>query len=226
MTRESVVYVHGLWATPADSLLLRRRLSREFRVEAFRYATVASSMTDVTDALADFVGSLATPILHLVGHSLGGLVIHRFLARYPQQPPGRVVFLGVPVVGSRLAQRVGQWTWGAAVLGRCVAEELLAARERRWTIDRPLGVIAGTRALGLAPIIARMPGEDRLANDGTVAVSETRMPGATDHITVRASHLGLLMSARVARETSLFLREGHFALSSPGVGRSRSARSS
>jgi hypothetical protein len=49
-------------------------------------------------------------------------------------------------------------------------------------------------------------------NDGTIGVSETRMPGATDHIALPVSHLGMLMSARVARETGLFLTQGHFSL--------------
>lgn len=264
MTRESIVYVHGLWATPAESLLLRRRLSRAFTVETFRYATVASSMTEVADQLASFVAALAPRTLHLVGHSLGGLVIYRFLERHPGQPPGRVVFIGTPVAGSLLARDVGRWRWGAAVLGRCVAEELLVERERRWTVPRPLGIIAGTRPLGLVPLFARSlhnghdphPGAaagargggderdgwkerhgaaddviaectvvDDDANDGTVAVSETRLPGAADHITVSASHLGLLLSARVADEASLFLREGYFALSRRSSSRSSSARS-
>ena len=224
MPRESVVYVHGLWATPAESLLLRRRLSREFEVEAFRYATFASSMADAADRLAALVAQLAPRTLHLVGHSLGGLVIYRFLERHPDSPPGRVVFLGVPTVGSRLARDVGRWSLGAAVLGRCVADELLVERERRWVDPRPLGIIAGTRPLGLAPLLLQRGG-DAGPNDGTVAVSETRLPGAADHITVGASHMGLLMSARVAEETSLFLREGHFALSRRSSSRSSSARS-
>ncbi len=240
MSGETVVYVHGLWATAAESLWFRRRLSREFRLETYRYASVASSMAEVTDGLASFVAALAPQTLHLVGHSLGGLVIQRFLERHPDPPWGRVVFLGVPAAGSVLARTVARLRWGGAVLGRCVAEELLVERERRWSVPRPLGIIAGTRPLGLVPLIARIvqprgaadvasvPGSAGLeadASDGTVAVSETHLPGATDHITVRASHLGLLLSQRVAYETSLFLREGHFALSRPFPGANR-ARSS
>ncbi|HEV2286271.1 MAG TPA: hypothetical protein VGR80_09525, partial [Steroidobacteraceae bacterium] len=49
-------------------------------------------------------------------------------------------------------------------------------------------------------------------NDGTVAVSETRLPGATDHIVLPVSHLGMLVSARVAHETGRFLTEGRFSV--------------
>ena len=48
-------------------------------------------------------------------------------------------------------------------------------------------------------------------NDGTIAVSETRMPGMSDDLVLPVSHLGMLVSARVARETGLFLTEGLFS---------------
>jgi hypothetical protein len=38
------------------------------------------------------------------------------------------------------------------------------------------------------------------------------MPGASDHIVLPVSHLGMLVSARVAREVGLFLTQGHFSL--------------
>jgi hypothetical protein len=48
------------------------------------------------------------------------------------------------------------------------------------------------------------------ANDGTVAVSETKLPGAKAHIVLPVSHTGMLLSARVAFETGQFLELGHF----------------
>ena len=92
-------------------------------------------------------------------------------------------------------------------MGQSVAEELLQPRERRWTHARELGVVAGTQAIGVGQLLADF-NED---NDGTIAVSETRMPGMSDHIVLPVSHLGMLMSARVARETGLFLTEGRFS---------------
>jgi hypothetical protein len=48
-------------------------------------------------------------------------------------------------------------------------------------------------------------------NDGTVAVAETRLPGATDHIVVRASHFSILWSADAAIQVIAFLESGRFA---------------
>jgi pimeloyl-ACP methyl ester carboxylesterase len=207
---EEVVYVHGLWMSGGESLLLRRRLSREFGMEVypFRYAAAASTMTEITARLQRFVRDLRASRLHFVGHSLGGLVIYRFLERYPQQPPGRVVFLGTPSVASRAAVQAGHIRLVASLMGRSVADELLRPRERRWAADRDLGIIAGTQPLGFGQILAKFE-EDC---DGTIGVSETQLPGATDHITLPVSHLGMLVSARVARETGEFLQEGRFSL--------------
>jgi pimeloyl-ACP methyl ester carboxylesterase len=110
-----------------ESLLLRRRLSREFGMDVhpFRYAAAASTMTEITSRLQRFVRDLKASRLHFVGHSLGGLVIYRFLERYPQQPPGRVVFLGTPSVASRAAVQAGHIRLVASLMGRPVADELL-----------------------------------------------------------------------------------------------------
>jgi pimeloyl-ACP methyl ester carboxylesterase len=193
-----------------ESLFLRHRLAHDFALtlHPLRYSAASSSMCDITARLQDFVRELAAPEVHFIGHSLGGLVIHRFLERYPQQPTGRVVFLGTPCVGSRAAERASRFAPVAHLMGQSVAEELLQPRERRWAHALPLGIVAGTQPIGFGQLLADFD-ED---NDGTIAVSETRMPGAADHIVLPVSHLGMLLSARVAEETGLFLTRGHFSV--------------
>ena len=204
-----VVFVHGLWLSGRESLVLRRRLARQFgfRVHRFPYRTLACSMAEITGRLHSFVRALGSPCVHLVGHSLGGLVIYRFLERYPEQPGGRVVFLGTPCRPSRVAREATHYRLLASLMGHSVAAELVRSRERHWTMTRDLGIIAGTQPVGVGRLLTHFEEEC----DGTVAVSETRLPGAKDHIALHVSHLGMLMSARVARETGLFLRDGRFS---------------
>ena len=228
MAREAVVYVHGLWSSSADSILLRRRLANALGCEVwmFRYPSISSSMDGVIERLRGFIGEQhrhSLERLHFVGHSLGGLVIYRFLERHADQPHGRVVFIGTPGVTCRAAVGLARLPLVGPFAGQCVREELLVERERRWSHPRELGIIAGTRPLGFGHLIARLEGE----NDGTISVSETRLPGATDAITLPATHMGLLISTQVARETAHFLRAGHFSLSrSPAVPSASSARRS
>jgi triacylglycerol esterase/lipase EstA (alpha/beta hydrolase family) len=205
-----VVYVHGLWMPGEESLVLAHRLSQEFglTLEPFRYSASFSSIRTTTERLATFVEDLHASEVHFVGHSLGGLIIHRFLERFAPGSPGRVVFLGTPCVASRAALHASRFAPVAHLMGQSVAEELLRHHERRWTHAQELGIVAGTQPLGVGQFLAQFDEP----NDGTVAVSETRMPGATDHIVLPVSHLGMLMSARVAHETGLFLTHGRFSL--------------
>jgi pimeloyl-ACP methyl ester carboxylesterase len=105
MSQAHVIFVHGLWMTGGEALVLRRRLEHHFgfRVHRFRYSTVTDTMTEVTRSLHRFVQDLHVPRVHLVGHSLGGLVIYRFLELYPRDNVGRIVFLGTPCKASRAA---------------------------------------------------------------------------------------------------------------------------
>src|SRR4029077_4204140 len=143
---------------------------------------------------------------HLVGHSLGGIAIMRCFERHPDQPPGRVVFLGTPCLASRSANAVARFRFGRAILGQAATEELLYAHERAWKPGRELGIIAGNQSFSLGRLVTDFDG----ANDGTVAVSETRLPGATAHIVLPVSHSGMLLSARIAHEVGQFLELGHF----------------
>ena len=121
-----------------------------------------------------------------------------------------MVFLGVPAVASQTAVNVARRAWARTPLGRCIAEECLTERSRRWTANRELGIIAGTRAVGLGRLFVKFEGD----SDGTVAVSETRLPGATDFVTLPVSHTGMMLSPRVAREAAAFFQTGRFPLGS------------
>jgi pimeloyl-ACP methyl ester carboxylesterase len=203
-----VVYVHGLWMTGAESLLLRRRLASErgYGLKVFRYASVGAPPAHIIAALRNTIAAIEAPSVHLVGHSLGGLIILRCLERYPMLQPGRVVFLGTPAAGSRAARRFGEFGLGRRMLGAASAEELLQQRAARWDVGRELAVIAGNMPLGFGRLLLKF-GED---NDGTVAVSETQVAGATAVLTLPVTHSGMLWSARVAREVGSFLEYGSF----------------
>lgn len=203
----AVVYVHGLWMPGVESALLLRRLSaRGLRPYVFSYRSVFEPVTDIAAALRQMLARIDAPQVHLLGHSLGGVVIQRFLERYRMSQSGRAVFLGSPCAGSQVARRLARWSFGRRLLGRAAVDELLVQRGRRWESDRELGIIAGTMPLGFGRLLLTF----REANDGTVAVSETAVPGAKYRLCLPVTHTGLLLSARVARETGNFFEHGRF----------------
>lgn len=203
--RETVMLVHGLWFGPSSTWLLARRLRRAgFDTLSFGYGTFRRDLTQHARRLAERL--LAFPPgarVHLVGHSLGGLVILRMLDEYRNLPPGRVVCLGTPVRGSAVARRLASNRLTAAFLGR--SRETLQSGFEHLPADREVGLIAGTLGVGAGRIIQGLDSP----NDGTVAVSETRLDAAAHH-TLPVSHTGLILSRAVARAVAAFLRHGRF----------------
>lgn len=204
----AVVYVHGLWLNGVESTLLRRRLAADLDcdTQAFHYPSVSASMAEIVQRLAAFTAQLEARTLHFVGHSLGGIVVLRFFEQATPVQPGRIVLLGSPVRGSRAANRVARWPLAMSILGRNIEAEVLKTPQREWKGPRELGVIAGDLSLGLGRLFGGLGGP----NDGTVAIDETELPGATDRIVLPVSHTGILFSTEVARQTAAFLATGRF----------------
>ena len=204
-----LVYVHGLWFTGREALILRRRLAASLAVESrvFSYPSVTASVTENAAALGRYLATIRADTLHLVGHSLGGVVILKLFQNPPQLPPGRIVLLGSPLNGSRAAQLLTRLPFGRPVLGKGIAEEVLNAPPRRWQGRREIGVIAGGRSIGLGRLVGRL----EKPNDGTVTVAETELPDATDSIVLPVTHSGFLLSSEVVRQTAAFLTAGRFS---------------
>jgi pimeloyl-ACP methyl ester carboxylesterase len=205
-----VVYVHGLWLSGNEAGILLRRLSRELnaKTRAFSYSSVTSTITDSALALGRFLTEQRAETLHLVGHSLGGLVILKLFENGGAQrlPPGRIVLLGSPLNGSRAAMNLARLPFGRKIMGRGVHEELLTERQRRWAGQRDLAVIAGNVGIGLG----RLVGVHGAPSDGTIFVEETRLAGISQHLVLRISHTALPFSSVVARQTAAFLSHGSF----------------
>ncbi len=203
---ETVVLLHGLWMSGWAMAAQRRWLAAGgFAVEVFSFPTVRETLDHNARSLAAFARSCTGSRVHLVGHSLGGLVILRMLAAANEPRLGRAVLLGSPVRGSEVARSLMRVRWGRAAIGRSLgAWDEASHGDVRWPCD--VGMIAGEVAVGAGRLIAPGLGP----NDGTVTVAETRLPSFTDHIVLRVSHTGMLLSRAVADQTCRFLRTGRF----------------
>jgi pimeloyl-ACP methyl ester carboxylesterase len=206
---ETVVLVHGLWMNGLEFGVLGSRLRREgFDVRTFSYPTLHGDTATICRDLADFAAQAAGDRrVHFVGHSLGGVLIYRTLTECASPRfDGNAVLLGPPLNGSLAARGVSRWPTLRPLLGPHVIAELVEPVGRRWHGRNALGVIAGTMRMGTGQLFASFE-ED---NDGTVAVSETRIPGLADHLVLPHSHMGMLLAGDVARQVTTFLRTGHF----------------
>jgi len=212
MTQETVVFVHGIWMPGAEMWFVKRHLRREHGLNGrlFSYPSVRGTLDDNARKLADLVIGTGIPTVHLVGHSLGGVVALRALATVPDMPPGRVVCLGSPLNGSQAAGHLDERNWGHKILGRSLTAGVINEAASSWARDvvakREIGVIAGTVSVGLGKLFTTFDAD----NDGTVAVSETRLPGLRDHICLPSNHTGLVFSKEVAEQTAAFIKRGEF----------------
>ncbi len=208
----AVVCVHGFWSHGTGMYLIKRRLEREFgfRAHLFSYRSVHGTLDANAAALARFIGDLDVDGVHIVGHSLGGVLALRLFANDMNVLPGRVVCLGSPLTGSRAADFLSEQEWAESIMGRSLHAGVVEAAANEWAShvceQREIGVIAGNVPLGFGRLVANFEEE----NDGTVAVSETRLEGARDHMVMPVSHKGMLVSRDVADQTGSFLKRGSF----------------
>jgi pimeloyl-ACP methyl ester carboxylesterase len=203
----SVVTVHGLWMRSAAMRALRRRLEPHgFQVSDFAYPSVTGSLAANTAALAAHVATVPGDTVHLLGHSLGGVLICALLETGLPPRVGRVVCLGSPLRGSRSAAKLARWPGGRRLVGACLADVHARGGFARWCAGVEVGSIAGRIPLGIGRLLGPFPEP----NDGTVAVAETQIEGLTDHIVLPVSHVALLWSRAVAAQTEHFLLHGRF----------------
>ena len=206
---QTVVLLHGLWFSGYILFVLARRLRRQgFTVHAYSYSSVRADLSANAERLARFLDKLDGDTVHLVGHSLGGILIRALFHYSPPRQTGRIVTLGTPHGGSRAARHLSRHAFWRRLMGSGVAQ-LLAGVPQEWSSPpREIGVICGTRSFGIGRLLVR--GLPR-PNDGLLTVKESAFPAAREHLALPLSHTGMLFSRTLARQVAAFLRSGHFA---------------
>lgn len=203
---ETIVLVHGLWMHGIVFFRQQQALTRRgFAVRTFSYPSVRRGLTANADALIRFIAALDARRIHLVGHSLGGLLVLTVLSQHRDPRLGRAVLMGSPCCGSHCARVLRRVPGLSALVGHSVSD-WLALRMPRIPDDIEVGVIAGDRSLGTGRLLPGLP----KPNDGIVALDETRFAQASDSITLHVGHSEMLFSAACVDQIVAFLGTGHF----------------
>jgi len=213
--RPPVLLVHGYLATRGSLHLLERHLTERghvvltYRMGPVNVGGIRQAAGLIARKVESLVQQTSVRRVHVVGHSMGGLVGLYYVKRLGgRDRVSKLIMLGSPVLG----------TWSAvlglvtAPLGRASVELLPGSpvlRELR-SEPLPLGVevvtVAGDR--------------DFLAPDGA-----TRLEGVR-HISLAASHSGLLVDPRVADTIDALLREEPVSSGGPDDKAARAGRGS
>jgi pimeloyl-ACP methyl ester carboxylesterase len=195
-TKEAVVLVHGLAAKRVVMAILRGKLARVYgEVINWGYPSLWSPIQRHGRELVRLLERLdgeRYERIHLVTHSMGGIVARLALAEFVPERLGRFVMIAPPNGGSHIASRV------APYLGRlCPPLAQLADHEASFVRTLPL-----PRAPEVGIIAAR--------TDFLVREPCTHLGCERDHIVVPGLHSTLLWRRETADQVRHFLTHGCF----------------
>lgn len=208
MTKPDVLLLHGVLMNSVEMYYLQHRLERAgFRVHNFFYPTVRRNIAENTQRLCQKIRALNVGQLHIVAHSMGGIMTMHLIEQCQHLPKGRVVMLGTPLNGSYIAHKVSAWPVVNQLLAKSMRHGLDGTYCLPDSVDREIGMIAGNNAtLGLGMLLGGLPE----SSDGTVLLSETQHCLLKEHVVIDATHTGLIFSRQAAELTVRFLNTGRF----------------
>ena len=192
---DAVVLVHGLAANSLVMAPLARTLGGFYgQVVNWGYSSLWSPIERHGQRLAALLKGLEERVerVHLVTHSMGGIIARLALAEFQPQRLGRFVMVAPPNRGSHVASQLAPW------LGRiCPPLVQLADCADSLVCRLPLPQV---QELG---VIAA-------ATDFLVREPSTRLGCETDHITLPGLHSSLLWRRETAEQVQHFLEHGRF----------------
>jgi len=200
---QAVVLVHGLWMSRWTFGFIARHLqSQGYKVYRFGYKTTGKPMAFNISKLQAFVNSRTEDTVHLVVHSMGGILSMRTLPVIKKD--GKLIMLGSPINGSQAAKAMGKKKWTSWMLNH--ATEPLENGVVDPQVFRESWMIAGTsNSIGIARIVTKLP----KPNDGTVAMVETQADWINHHSTENTNHFRMLFHKKINKSITRFLSENN-----------------
>ena len=220
MEGKLVLVLHGLGRTRISNrdMVEFLRTNSKFTVLSVGYASTQADVATHARSLARVIEHLGPQVaeINFVAHSLGNIVIRHYLAdqtdaangRRPDPRIKRIVMVGAPNNGARMAEMFGRNSFFERVVGqsgRAMARQWTELQKHLATPQTQFGIIAGGERdeSGYNPLL---PGDDDLI----VSVDETKLPGARDFIVISGLHALLMTNPEVQQVALRFLEHGYF----------------
>jgi len=206
-----VLMIHGIARSTGTFSEMREALYKAgYDATPISYASTRRTLEAHADSLEALLNRLeGSQTVSFVTHSMGALVLRRLLARdgnwKRRVKVKRIVLIAPPNQGSAVAHWLKDFPPYTALYGEAGQQLTPAAVAAAPGLNLPFGIIAGGRkdGKGFNPFLA---GDD----DGTLAVAETQLPGASDFIVVPEIHGRISNHPETIRATLNFLMFGRF----------------
>lgn len=211
--KQCVVLVHGLWR----SGWAMRSIAKD--LEEYAYHTVSISYPSTSMTIPEIADTYMPPAIeeckkngaeqiHIVSHSMGGIVVRQYLQTHNLPEGSKVVMLSPPNQGSELSDKFGEESWYQFFVGP--AGSSLSNNEggiipTLKKVNASVGVIAGYRDWSVWPS-SWLPEP----NDGTVSVESMKLAEMDDFVLVNSGHAMMRFHADTHEQIRYFLTQGSF----------------
>ncbi|MDJ0810788.1 MAG: alpha/beta fold hydrolase [Desulfobacterales bacterium] len=208
-----VILLHGLGRRAASMAPMADYLqARGYRVYNTAYPSTEASVETLTATYLQPVVKRCRQtggnVIHMVGHSLGALMIRQYLQTHSLPNGSRIVMLAPPNKGSEVADTLGPWffyRWTLGPAGQQLGTTADSLPNRLSPVDGTIGVITGNESWNLILSLI-IPGPD----DGKVSVERAKLDGMHDFIVLPVTHTFIMQDTETMRQTAHFLAYGRF----------------
>ncbi len=211
--KECVIVLHGMGRTSGSMEKIEDNLlAAGYRVWNESYASTSDTVNQLAESAIgaglNYCHQQSAKKIHLVSHSLGGILIRVYLQDHPIKKLGRIVMLAPPNHGSEITDLLKDYAlynFAMGPAGQALGTSPDSLPNQLKPIPGEVGVIAGnsTSDPWFSPLI---PGED----DGKVSVKSARLAEMKDFLVVDAGHTFIMRDEAVINEIIHFLAHGVF----------------
>jgi len=208
------VLVHGYNKNKKDMFVLKENLE-EMGYDIFlaELPLLFKSVEYCTDLFLEQMEELSLSLdrekmIHLVGHSTGGIVIRKALNdQVLKKDIGRCVLISSPNKGSQLADLAAEFSSGFVNLFRTL-KSITTANIENLNLKTPTGIDIGAIAGNNSNLLlGRLLKEE---NDGRIRVSSVKIKDLKDFAVVPYGHKDIHYKKKTAELVSNFLQSGKF----------------
>ncbi len=212
-SRDYVILLHGMARTKYSMSKLEKYLVENgYNVINTGYPSTREPVETISEKyFADMVNDCikkGAKKIHIVAHSLGGIVTRLYLQNHTLPIGSRIVMISPPNKGSELVDALSDlfiYKWLNGPAGQVLGTEPDSLPNKLKPVREEIGVITGDFSFN--PLFSWIiPGAD----DGKVSVERAKLAEMADFLVVPSSHSFIMRNSEVLKQVVFFLRNGKF----------------